>query len=364
MPLTTRAGKGAPLTHAEMDGNLTFLDAKTTSEAAAAVAAHEAASDPHPVYSTSTETAAAISAHTGSATAHAAASITNSPAGNIAATSVQAAINELDSEKAALTGATFSGAISASNLSGTNTGDQTITLTGDVTGTGTGSISATLATVSVAKGGTGNTSTTAYAVQCGGTTSTGAHQPVASVGTAGQVLTSNGASALPSFQNPSAGGLTEGTEVATTSGTAHAFTGLPAGIRRIIFALREVSTNGSSLVQVQLSTGGIFKTSGYIGGSGDYVPTANFTSLSGGFLIGSTGFVGAGNARHGHIVLTRASPGINTWNASGTFAASNTALTGNVAGSVTLTGVLDGIRITTVNGTDAFDAGAVNIMYE
>lgn len=42
--------------------------------------------------------------------------------------------------KANLAGATFTGAISATNLSGTNTGDQTITLTGDVTGTGTASI--------------------------------------------------------------------------------------------------------------------------------------------------------------------------------------------------------------------------------
>lgn len=40
---------------------------------------------------------------------------------------------------------TFTGNISASNLSGTNTGDQTITLTGDVTGSGTGSFAATIA---------------------------------------------------------------------------------------------------------------------------------------------------------------------------------------------------------------------------
>ena len=44
---------------------------------------------------------------------------------------------------------TFSGTITASNLSGTNTGDQTITLTGDVTGTGTGSFAATIAAGSV-----------------------------------------------------------------------------------------------------------------------------------------------------------------------------------------------------------------------
>jgi hypothetical protein len=46
-------------------------------------------------------------------------------------------------------GDTFTGAISATNLSGTNTGDQTITLTGDVTGSGTGSFAATIATSAV-----------------------------------------------------------------------------------------------------------------------------------------------------------------------------------------------------------------------
>lgn len=40
---------------------------------------------------------------------------------------------------------TFGGSISASNLSGTNTGDQTITLTGDVTGSGTGSFATAIA---------------------------------------------------------------------------------------------------------------------------------------------------------------------------------------------------------------------------
>lgn len=60
--------------------------------------------------------------------------------------------------------------------------------------------------LAVSRGGTGLASATAYAVLCGGTTSTGAFQSVASVGTAGQVLTSNGAGALPTFQTPAAGG--------------------------------------------------------------------------------------------------------------------------------------------------------------
>jgi hypothetical protein len=60
--------------------------------------------------------------------------------------------------------------------------------------------------VTVAHGGTGDTSLTAYAVLCGGTTSTNPIQSIASVGTSGQVLTSNGAGALPSMQNGSQAG--------------------------------------------------------------------------------------------------------------------------------------------------------------
>lgn len=57
------------------------------------------------------------------------------------------------------------------------------------------------ADLTVANGGTGRSTSTAYAVLCGGTTDTGAQQSVASLGTANQVLTSNGAGALPTFQD-------------------------------------------------------------------------------------------------------------------------------------------------------------------
>jgi len=80
-------------------------------------------------------------------------------------------------------------------------GDFTVTV-GDVA----------LNTVVVADGGSGRATATAYAVICGGTTATAAHQSIASVGTANQVLTSNGAGALPTFQTPIGGGL-EWTEV-------------------------------------------------------------------------------------------------------------------------------------------------------
>ena len=61
-------------------------------------------------------------------------------------------------------------------------------------------------TAVVGGGGTGNTTFTAYSVITAGTTATGAFQNVSGVGTSGQVLTSNGASALPTWQPASSGG--------------------------------------------------------------------------------------------------------------------------------------------------------------
>lgn len=61
-------------------------------------------------------------------------------------------------------------------------------------------------TITVPYGGTGNTTFTAYSVICAGATATGAFQNVSGVGTSGQVLTSNGAGALPTWQASASGG--------------------------------------------------------------------------------------------------------------------------------------------------------------
>lgn len=74
-----------------------------------------------------------------------------------------------------------------------------------------------LSPLTVSNGGTGDTSLTAYSVLCGGTTSTGAVQSIASVGTSGQVLTSNGAGALPTFQTISSGSLLKAEGTLTNS---------------------------------------------------------------------------------------------------------------------------------------------------
>jgi hypothetical protein len=103
-------------------------------------------------------------------------------------------------------------------------------------------------TLGVANGGTGATSATAYAVLCGGTTSTGAYQSVASVGTSGQVLTSNGAGALPTFQN-AAGATITGT---TTNGTYYV-----VGTTSTSGSLTTASISNTNVVSYNASTGAL-----------------------------------------------------------------------------------------------------------
>jgi hypothetical protein len=60
--------------------------------------------------------------------------------------------------------------------------------------------------LAVPRGGTGNSTFTAYSVICAGTTDTGAFQNVSGVGAAGEVLTSNGAGFLPTWQTSAGSG--------------------------------------------------------------------------------------------------------------------------------------------------------------
>ena len=98
----------------------------------------------------------------------------------------------------------FIGQIDADSGSATPTGGVINLLGGDgiITSAAGDTVTVSMITpVTVSNGGTGRTSATEYSVICGGTTSTSAHQSVASVGTTGQVLTSNGAAALPTWQD-------------------------------------------------------------------------------------------------------------------------------------------------------------------
>ena len=92
-------------------------------------------------------------------------------------------------------------------LLGVSSSDSTTPLNTTVDpSTGRLRISATLSSpLTVAQGGTGNTTFTPYAVITAGTTATGAFQNVSGLGSVGEVLTSNGAGQLPTWQAVGAG---------------------------------------------------------------------------------------------------------------------------------------------------------------
>ncbi len=159
------------------------------------------------------------------------------------------------------------------------------------------------------------------------------------------------------------GVLTSDTAQASTSGTSIDFTSIPSWVRRITVMLVGVSTNGTSPPQIQIGAGSV-TTSGYLGSStvvtNITVASALFTS---GFGIGvNTSNWASTVVVHGAIVLNLQTG--NTWAAAGSFGRSDAASTYFTNGSLALGGTLDRVRITTVNGTDTFDAGSINILYE
>ena len=153
------------------------------------------------------------------------------------------------------------------------------------------------------------------------------------------------------------------TAQASTSGTAIDFTSIPSWVRRITVMFQGLSTNSSSNPLVRLGTGSTptYTTSGYLG-SGAAIGNANTTSAA----TYTTGFgISAGssaNIHHGIIVIANITG--NNWVASYSGGLSNNANAICGGGSVSLADALTAIRFTTVNGTDTFDAGTINILYE
>jgi hypothetical protein len=152
--------------------------------------------------------------------------------------------------------------------------------------------------------------------------------------------------------------ITSGTVVASTSGTSIDFTGIPSWVKRITVMFSGVSTSGTSNIQIQIGAGSV-TTSGYVQWASN-VGQSLVSSAGTGFAVGLS--VVAADARNGIIVLANITG--NTWvlssNSASPISNSLTWCNGNLA----LGGTLDRVRITTVNGTDTFDAGSINILYE
>ncbi|MPY72155.1 MAG: hypothetical protein GEU92_19010 [Alphaproteobacteria bacterium] len=177
------------------------------------------------------------------------------------------------------------------------------------------------------------------------------------VGTAGQVLAVNAGATAPEWADK----LTSDTvQTATGVETEFDFTGIPAWVKRITIQLAGTSTSGTDDLVLLIGDSGGFETSGYLGSvSTGSVSPENFTAYFQLDFNHTAAFV-----NHGRIVLELLDPATNLWVASGSLGRSDAANVFSVGGSKALSGALTQVRITTVGGTDAIDAGSINILYE
>lgn len=176
-----------------------------------------------------------------------------------------------------------------------------------------------------------------------------------SVGSAGNVLFTADGSVWSSTQK-----IVRGTSV-SASGTSVDFTSIPSWVKRITVMLVGVSASGASQIQVQIGSGSV-TTTGYVSAAAN----AQGTALA--VVTSTTGFTtGGANAANLHYTtfsIVNPSGFVYLCSGNGNINSSGTFTVYDASGTVTLSGTIDRLRITTVNGTDTFDAGSVNILYE
>jgi hypothetical protein len=212
------------------------------------------------------------------------------------------------------------------------------------------------------------TTTTSFTASIAGTTMT-----VTAVGSGtvqvGQLITGTGVTAGTTITALGTGTGGAGTYTVSTSQTTASttitvvgidFYNIPSTAKRITVMFNGVSTSGTSLIQVQIGDSGGIETTSYASGAW----TANTTNAN-----STTGFIIHGaNASAARvwdgaytIVLQDAA---NTWIFNGMCNSLNDNAQSIGIGRKQVSATLDRIRITTVNGTDTFDAGSINILYE
>lgn len=145
-----------------------------------------------------------------------------------------------------------------------------------------------------------------------------------------------------------------------TNNTVLDFTGIPSWVKRITVMFTGVSTNGTSVIIIQIGDSGGVEISGYAGVTFSALNEAA-SSTAGWSTFRSSA---ATSVYSGISVISLIDSSSNTWVIGGTIGNTTNSQQGVFSGTKSLSATLDRVRITTVNGTDTFDAGSVNILYE
>jgi hypothetical protein len=153
--------------------------------------------------------------------------------------------------------------------------------------------------------------------------------------------------------------VVSGTAV-TASSTSVDFTGIPSWAKRITVMLSGVSTNGTSNYLIQLGDSGGIENTGYSSRAITLTNNSGATSTAGLIL---SAIVLAANATSGSAIISLLDSSTNTWVVQGALMDPTNYLH-TFSGVKSLSATLDRVRITAVNGTDTFDAGTINILFE
>ena len=196
----------------------------------------------------------------------------------------------------------------------------------------------------------------------GATSGTTTIAPPAVAGNNTITLPASNGSAYQVLRNGATAGTTEfgdaivsGTAQASTSGTSIDFTGIPSWVKRITVMFSGVSTSGTSGISLQIGDAGGIETTGYALGTSNAATSTTEFPLTGG---------SSANAGVYHGGATLVLLGSNTWSAQGVVGRSDTSAALIMGGSKTLSDTLTQVRLKSGNGTDTFDAGTINILYE
>lgn len=183
----------------------------------------------------------------------------------------------------------------------------------------------------------------------------------AGTGAIEEISLGTGLSLSAGVLSSTASGMTLGTPVNTTSGTAHDWV-IPSGVKEVNVNFYRVSLNAIAAIGVRIGTGGSPDTTGYLSNSSAISSTANTTTATSGTTTGflSTISPAANSTMSGTLTLRLLDSSTNTWVASGNFMYDSSAGTiVTIVGDKSLSGTLDIVRI--YGGT--FDNGKANVSY-
>jgi hypothetical protein len=150
------------------------------------------------------------------------------------------------------------------------------------------------------------------------------------------------------------------TAVTLTTQTEVDFSSIPAGVEEIKVFIVNGSLSGTSDIMVQIGDSGGFETSGYVGNVSN--DSGSSTSYTNGFHL-TQNITSSPDVVQISATLNLVDASTNTWVIHGGYARTDNSHTGETIGSKSLSGTLDSIKITAVNGTDQLDAGVLNVRY-